>query len=361
MASIQAVSKAAGVSVATVSRVINRSRLVSPDTKAAVHAAIRQLNYVPPPIEKRQRRFTGRPVGARKGSIALLFPDTRDDALHTSLSRRLTQGVGEILSSKSINLVVTSLGVNADLPLCIREKQVDGVILRATEEALALGRDLEGIPTVWLLELGDQPPHGDQVAEDNAAIGRLAAATLARAGHRHVACMNPEGKHPAYRARSESFLAAARSWGMTTALLSEDRGDVPLWNTEVWHPLAQNLVEEFVVLVKKKHSEAPTGLFLPLPDELTIFIRSELIARGVAVADHGQGSATRVELVVCTYDPLRMSALARPPRQIDIHAEGIGRAAAETLVWRLRNSREPQRRVLIAPVMLDNGASSSAK
>lgn len=356
MASIHAVSQAAGVSVATVSRVINRSTLVSPKTKAIVHAAIRQLGYIPPPIEKRQRRFTGRPVGTRKGNIALLFPDVRDDALRTALSRRLTQGVGELLAAKSLNLIVTSLAPDADLPLCIRDRQVDGVIIRGSKQALSFAHELNGTPAVWLLEVGDSPAAGDQVIEDNDAIGRLAATCLFDRGHRVAACINPQGAHPAYSARCNSFARSFTRLGGRVELLTEENEEVPIWNTRVWQPQLSRLVDELVARAREHSEMGPSAAFLPLPDDMVLFVRDCLARHQVSIG-FGGTVGKRLDLIVCTYDPLRMSALPEAMPQIDIHAEAIGRAAAELLLWRLRNPREPQRRVLIAPSLLEDLAN----
>ncbi|MCE1831202.1 LacI family DNA-binding transcriptional regulator, partial [Enterobacter hormaechei] len=52
MATIKDVAKRAGVSTTTVSHVINKTRFVAEDTKAAVWAAIKELNYSPSAVAR---------------------------------------------------------------------------------------------------------------------------------------------------------------------------------------------------------------------------------------------------------------------------------------------------------------------
>ena len=56
MASIRDVAKEAGVSVSTVSHVINKTRFVSDDTQSKVFAAMEKLNYTPNRLASSLRR-----------------------------------------------------------------------------------------------------------------------------------------------------------------------------------------------------------------------------------------------------------------------------------------------------------------
>src|SRR5215218_3549461 len=68
--SIVAVAKRAGVSVATVSRVINDLDNVRPETVEQVRAAILEMGYKPPRVKRGPRRAA--PSGMRTGQIAIL-------------------------------------------------------------------------------------------------------------------------------------------------------------------------------------------------------------------------------------------------------------------------------------------------
>lgn len=335
--SIAQVAKIAGVSIATVSRVINKSRSVAPETVEAVRKAMEKLDYVPPPVEKRQRRPSGKPIGIRKGNIALLFPDANDRALRTALSGRFMHGVGELLRAQNLNMIVTPLSSGNEMPPCIREEQVDGVIIRTPADPIALENGLGALPRVWLLDQGDAPPSGDQVLEDNLVIGKLAVDALVKQGCNHLAVINPQGLHASYRARGESFCQSAQRAGVNCARFVEQNPEVPLFQQETWQPQLLRLLNQLL-----DTNPRPTGLFVPCPDDMITYVYRTLAENGVKV-----GSDLRI--VCCSYDPPRLAALDPSLVNIDILPEAMGRAAVELLLWRLRNGNEPRRRTLIMP------------
>jgi DNA-binding LacI/PurR family transcriptional regulator len=77
-----------------------------------------------------------------------------------------------------------------------------------------------------------------------------------------------------------------------------------------------------------------------------------LVGRGLYQAGH-------TPIVSCNNDPTRLSALDPRLANIDIRAEEIAKAAAELLIWRIQNLKEPQRRVLIVPVLVEYGDERS--
>lgn len=344
MSSIHLVSKAAKVSAATVSRVINCSRQVSPETAEIVRRVMAEVGYVPPPPEKRQRRKSNKPLGVRSGNVLLLFPDAAQTALRTALSGRLMNGVGEVLAARSMNMIVSSLTPAYGLPACVQEGQVDGVIVRGGSAFQPLLHELRHLPCVWLLELAEPAAFGDQVSEDNVAVGFTALASLRERGLTRLAYMNPHGQHPGYRARSHAFQDAAARINLRLDAFVEDAPEARLDETERWQPPLLRLVDRFIASAPRAQ-----GLFVPCNDTLVEFVYRALRERGVHVGDE-------LVLMGCSYDPIRLAALDPDLPQIDIQPEAMGRAAVETLLWRLRHLNEPRRRILIAPTIVETSA-----
>jgi DNA-binding LacI/PurR family transcriptional regulator len=339
--SVQLVSKRAGVSVATVSRVINHSRNVSPETVALVRDAMEKVGYVPPPVEKRQRRKRNELPGIQKGNIALLFPDTDNRALKTALSGRFMHGVGELLRSRGLNMIVTPLDAGFSMPPCVRDAQVDAVIVRGLASQAQVLPMLGTLPCVWLLD-GDLPARGDQILEDNASVARLAVEHLARRGCRRVGVLNPMGLHYGYRSRSDWFGLVARREGLACdEFIHRDQPEVSLLANATWEPLLLELVDRVVTAPRR-----PDGLFLPFPDDLITFTYRALADRGVRLG-------VDIKVVCCSYDPPRLATLDRSITNIDILPEAMGRAAVETLLWRMRHLNEPQRRVMVMPALVE--------
>ena len=344
MTSITVVAKAAGVSIATVSRVINHLPQVAPDTAAAVHRAMEEVGYRPNRMSHRRARDAvpqSWPAGVRHGSVAILFPDTREEALRTALSGRLVHGVNTALSPVGMTIVSTPLTYDGGLPSMVASGAVDGLIVRTTVPVAHLVAAIPPMPIVWLLELTESYlPRGDQVLEDTAAIGRLAARQLLARGHRRLAILNHEPAHPSYQRRTRAFLAEAQAAGAQVDVLEPPSAISP---------------EEIPTLVQRFRDlpDRPTGMLLPVSDAgLVIFHR--------ALIDLGLRSGTDLEIVACANDLFLPEALGHGLFNINIHPEAIAQAAGDLLLWRLANLDAPRRRVLIEP-SLDLTAAGDAR
>ena len=327
--SITQVAKLAGVSIATVSRVINNRRWVAPATAEAVRIAIRQSGYTPPPPEKRIRgRSAALLAGLRTGCIALLFPDPDAIAMKTVLSGRLSHGINEELSKHGLSLIISRLANWDRMPQCIERSQVDGVIVRGAapvEHVLPL---LRSAACVTVFETSSVPSRGDHVLEDTTAIGELAASYLLGRGCKHLASLNRDPLHPAYSSRGDAFAKSARYAGF----------DVAMINAAAPYP-------ELIQLLMKTLPH-PTGLFVPGNDDEVANIYRELENQGVVIGRD-------IQIISCNYDAARLGSLDPGLANIDIQPELIGQSAAELLLWRLRNPSAPRRRLLVAPLLVE--------
>ena len=328
--SITEISKLSGVSIATVSRVLNRNPQVSPASVVAVQQAVARIGYTP------QHRYRRRPKGGdtrtslHSGNIALLFPDSSDRAMRTPLSGRFMHGVTDALMPKHLNMLCTPLQANGELPLCISQRQVDGVIVRGSVPVSHFEAQLKPLPVVWLLEMPEIPSHGDQVLEDTEAIGQMGARYLLGRGNTNLVVINCFPQHPCYQRRTEAFAAAVRRAGREVHVLL---GGTP-------HEMA----DRFLALEPKAD-----GLFIPLGDLETMAIYRRLV-------DAGRRPGVDIGWIATCYDTMNLNALDPLLPNIDIRAEAMASAAAETLLWRIRHPNDPQRRLMIAPALVEGSA-----
>ena len=120
---IKEVAKAAGVSVATISRVLNHPEQVQPETKNHVLEVMQQLNYQPNWFAR------GLNIG-KTGTIALLSPSIED---HGFLE--IVAGVETIARRKDHTVLLCNTHGDAQEELkCLKmvlARQVDGIILAA--------------------------------------------------------------------------------------------------------------------------------------------------------------------------------------------------------------------------------------
>ena len=334
--SIIELSKVAGVSKSTVSRVLNHDPRVSPSAVRAVRTAIERMGYARPVNVGRPRRAD---AGIRKGAVALLIPDQSPAALKTVLSGRLLHGIEEAFRSRGLTLIVTGLPEGGRLPQSIAQGQVDGVIMRGMtldRAKLSMLAEMGDAPCVYLFEpRGVLPPNWDIVLEDNDAIAEVAAKWLIGRGATNLLCANGLPGHPSLRHRAQAFERLVSGPGKSASFHS----------VEAPMPIGPAVAE--AVRVSKRPID---GVFVPGGDDQAVDVYRSLVAAGVR-------PGPECPFICCYNDPLRLATLDPALPNIDIQAEAIGRAAAEMLLWRLQNPKHPRRRMTVAPRLVESPTS----
>jgi DNA-binding LacI/PurR family transcriptional regulator len=175
------VASLAGVSKATVSRVLSGAPGVSDETRARIKALVKELSYVVSPDAARLSR------GAT-GRVAVVMPQTT-----TWFYGAVLSGVLSVLRPEGFDALVYQVADDvesrrffADLPV---QRQVDAVIVVAFPVSDFERRqlDLLGVPVV--IAGGALLDHA-HVRIDDAAAARQAVTHLIRAGHERIAMIN---------------------------------------------------------------------------------------------------------------------------------------------------------------------------
>lgn len=202
-ANLRDVARAAGVSVATVSRVLNSPSLVSEDTKSRVRSAIDTLHFVPSAAARAINSGRTRMVGA-------LVP-TLDNAIFARFLSALEEGLGDY----GLSLVVATTDGNVDTEATKAERLVDiggealivsGVSHSAAFDELVRRTRLPTVATSYF----DVGYHLPTIGYDNAAAASLALHHLISAGHREVAVLHgPTDRNDRTRARLKGLRDAA--------------------------------------------------------------------------------------------------------------------------------------------------------
>ncbi|WP_299955193.1 LacI family DNA-binding transcriptional regulator [uncultured Modestobacter sp.] len=174
----------AGVSRATVSRVVNDSPKVSPEARQAVLSAVAQLRYVP-------NRMARSLVTRRTDTVALVLNEPNTQVFSDPFFASIVRGVSATLADTDLNLVLLTAQDEREqekIGRYARQGHVDGVILMSVHSDDPLPDILEeaGIPLV----LCGRPFDDRAVAyvdADNRGGAREAAAYLAASGRRRIA------------------------------------------------------------------------------------------------------------------------------------------------------------------------------
>jgi len=184
---VRDVAERAGVSVATVSYVVNASRPVSPATHDRVTAAIAALGYEPNSAARGLKR-------QRASSIGLVVPD-----MLNQFFAALAAGIEEAAAERDVLVVLCSTGFSAEREAhytrLLHGRRVDGVIYLSGT----------GLPPAALVELADEEPivfvderlpgvDAPYVGADNRRGARAAMQHVIERGHERIAIIGgPDG------------------------------------------------------------------------------------------------------------------------------------------------------------------------
>lgn len=179
MATIADVARKAGVSVSTVSHVVNGTRRVAPDTARAVEAAIASLSYRPNIMARSLKAASTRSVGIAISSISNPYFSDIICAIEAECARL---GMMVFLSDTE-----DDPDRELDVVMALHQRRVDGIILAPSPDpgrrALAYLREV-GLPCVLVDRMPD--PAFDQVGINNREAMRNLVERVSARGHRRI-------------------------------------------------------------------------------------------------------------------------------------------------------------------------------
>src|SRR5215212_1436161 len=344
--SIVDVAKRAGVSVATVSRVINQFPGVSPRTAKQVRAAMKELLYVPSPIrpgpKPGSRRTSKLKVGV--GAIVVLtVGQPSRDWLTLPMMASIFAGITTASVQRGLKLMVAEMANASKISDLISGKQVDGAIVFWSSH-LGAGNFEElrshGVPLVRLMGAIDGPAEVDHVTTDNMAVGRLAHQHLQSHGCTDVAFITEFPSWPLMRLRGQAFANSARDAGhrMTSYVVGTDGA------SEIYRPrvhMAPTLEELIDKLAAK--TPRPTGIFSST-DRLTTKLYPLLESRGMF-------PGRDIQVVSCDNQEAMLSLLRPRPASVDLRPETIGQLAVARLIHRLQYPEEAALQIQVPPAL----------
>ena len=204
------VARKAGVSVGTVSRVLNGYSSISPENVDRVQRAIEELGYrksrsADPLINRR------RAARASTGNIGLIYAEMDGDWANHPLVAAYSVGVEKACQEKGFHALIEFSNNDGSLPRCVRENKVDALLIKATRTLPPyLGGLSKELPVVCV---GFNKPtvNMQQVASDDHGAGWLVADYLWSLGHRRIGIVCPDLGHPMLLARYQGYEAFLRS------------------------------------------------------------------------------------------------------------------------------------------------------
>ena len=322
------VAALAGVSLKTVSRVVNGVNTVDPALTAKVTAAAAKLGYRPNLTASNLRRSDG-----RTSTIGMLIEDAANP-----FSAALMRAVENVAHERDVLVLVGSLDEDP-----LRERKLVGALIDRRVDGLVIvpcGRDHSylvsersaGLRTVFV----DREPQlfdADAVVSDNEAGAATAVRHLLEHGHRRIGYLGD---------RSSISTARQRLSGYSRAL---ERAHVDV---------DQTIVRTELSSVQAAHDAALE--LLALPDAPTaLFASQNMITIGAVLALRELGLQEQVALV--GFDDFQLAELLRPGISVIAQdTEQLGRRAAEILFARLDADESPTRTIVVPTRLIERGS-----
>jgi LacI family transcriptional regulator len=203
------VAALAGVSLKTVSRVINSEPTVAEDFVVRVRRAAAQLSYQPNLLASDLRRRNGRP-----STIGLLIQDVSNE-----FSASIFRSVEDVAEAHGVTVLASNLDEDAarerELTASLIARRVDGLIIvpAGPDQSYLALEQRSGTPLVFL----DRSPlflQADSVLSDNEAGADRGVSHLIGRGHRRIAYLGESSAYEPARLRYSGYLRALQEAGI---------------------------------------------------------------------------------------------------------------------------------------------------
>ncbi len=233
MATLKDVARLACVDVSTVSRALNNTSYVHPDTKARIYAAAKELGYHPNIMAQALRQ-------GRRHTIGVVVP-----RLHMTIFSEILQGVERKARQLGYATLICTTEddpkLEKDCLNRLRNGFVDGIIVTGTGRNGRLLKDIQasGVAVVQLVRR--QEAQISSIVADYRVCGEDAARYLKSRGCRKMGLINGSFQFAPYKERYEGFSRAVEQLGLEAHFCQSDR---PGNSFEYGYDCANQLLDE---------------------------------------------------------------------------------------------------------------------
>ncbi|KAB2925611.1 MAG: LacI family transcriptional regulator [Bacteroidetes bacterium] len=320
---IKQVAEKAGVSIATVSRVINGFENVNAETRERIMKVVAELKYTPNLAARGL-------IMKRTEAIGLLLPD-----LHGEFFSEVIRGVDEAVQRQQYHLLVSSSHNDTkeiEAALRFMRGRVDAIIVMSpqVDSDLLLSNLPKGLPVV-LLNCHLNNPHFDSIVIDGFGGARDMVSYLLGIGHTRIAVIKGGENNLESQERLRGYRTAFINHGMTYNKSLEFDGDF----TEASGYEAAREVLEL--------EERPTA----------IFAFNDSMAVGAIGAIREAGLRIPNDISVCGFDDIPVAKYLSPSlTSVHVPIHDLGVMAVNRVFDRLQNKGKTSAAHILVPTTL---------
>ncbi|KAA1182047.1 LacI family DNA-binding transcriptional regulator [Paenibacillus sp. FSL E2-8871] len=297
MMTIKDVAKIAGVSVATVSRVLNDSGYVNIDTRKKVEAAIKEMNYTPNEV--------ARSLYKRKSKlIGLLLPD-----ITNPFFPQLARGIEDQMQEHGYRIIFGNSDENEEKELDYIQTFIQNNVIGMISSTNFPEKDIYSnlkIPVVFLDRTSNDSP---SVYADGRKGGRLAAQEIIARGSTKITVMQGPAHIKPAQDRFQGAIEVLDEMGITYQVIQTS--SFSHTEAEQW---AVELFDKYI-------------------DTDGVIASNDIVATAVIHEAHRLGKRVPQDLQIIGFDDIPLSSLLSPSLStIRQPAHDMGREAAGLLI-----------------------------
>lgn len=324
MATIREVAKKAGVSPITVSRVINNSGYIAPDTRKRVLAAVKKLGYVPNTLARSLR-------SRHTSVLALILTDVTNPFFTT-----VVRGVEDAANEAGFNVLLCNTDESVEKQEkyinAILQKQVDGILLVPALDDVGTIRFIrkQSVPLV-ILDRRIAEANVDTVRCDSEGGAFQIAQLLISLGHRRIGVLSGPARVSTAVDRVSGYRKALREAGIAVDEQLIRYGEFTL---ESGYEMAKQIMA---------YEKKPTALFAG----------NNFIAIGALKALHDLSLRVPEDIAVAGFDDLPVSLIVEPFLTAAAQpAYEMGLQATRLIIDRLKGKETSESKEILLPVEL---------
>jgi LacI family transcriptional regulator len=319
---IKDVARQAGVSSMTVSRVINESERVSPETRRRVEEAIAELGYVP-------SRLARGLIRQKTGTLALIVPDVANPFFTL-----IVRGAEDVARRAGYRMILCDTRADLTIEREVIEEmiahRVEGMVIApVSDRSKAHLQRVAGFGVQFvLIDRTVRGVESDVVVGDNAGGARRLVEHLIDLGHRRIGFITESDEVSTARDRRQSYEAALASAGLPR--------DPALIVTSTVDPRGgYDGMRRLLEL-----DERPTA----------VFAVNNLVAVGAIEAVRAHGLEVPGDVALVCFDDIEYASRLYPFLTVMAQpAETLGTLGTQLLVERIEGRAPEQNRVVLLP------------
>ena len=322
LGTLKEVAQHAGVSISTVSRVVNNdtSRSVSPDTRQRIWEAVTAVGYQPNRTGKEpgKRGPSKHQAGVRTGCIVAVNQNKYNHPYFSPILEGIERGIQE--HGGSLAFIHTSEDIKTPemLHKIVQESGIEGMIILESIDSASYDYIKRHVPYIVGIDISD--PSVSRVGYDRLMAAKHAVNHLISRGHRQIGFIGGSG-------RSQNIMKEKRFRGYKEAMDEAGLNIRKEWilDTEWNVDKSYNLLKERIL---DKPSEIPTAFFAA----------SDMMAISAMRAAFEHRLRIPQDVAFVSIDNIEFAQYSSPPLStIHIPKFEIGWVAAKTLVDTVRN------------------------